>query len=41
VSRVYDDGTITALKNVDLQIEVGDCMAIVGDFWASSAFFSA
>jgi ABC-type lipoprotein export system ATPase subunit len=30
VSRLYDGGTITALKNVDLQIEAGDCMAIVG-----------
>jgi predicted ABC-type transport system involved in lysophospholipase L1 biosynthesis ATPase subunit len=30
VSRLYDGGTITALKNVNLQIEAGDCMAIVG-----------
>jgi predicted ABC-type transport system involved in lysophospholipase L1 biosynthesis ATPase subunit len=30
VSRIYDDGSITALKNIDLQIDAGDCMAIVG-----------
>src|SRR5260370_27415908 len=30
VSRLYDGGTITALQNVDLQIDAGDCMAIVG-----------
>jgi predicted ABC-type transport system involved in lysophospholipase L1 biosynthesis ATPase subunit len=30
VSRLYDGGAITALENVDLQIEAGDCMAIVG-----------
>ena len=30
VSRLYDGGTITALKNVDLEIEAGDCVAIVG-----------
>ena len=30
VSRLYDGGTITALQNVDPQIEAGDCMAIVG-----------
>jgi putative ABC transport system ATP-binding protein len=30
VSRLYDGGAITALQNVDLQIDAGDCMAIVG-----------
>jgi predicted ABC-type transport system involved in lysophospholipase L1 biosynthesis ATPase subunit len=30
VSRIYDDGSITALKNIDLQIDAGDCVAIVG-----------
>ena len=30
VSRLYDGGAITALKNVDLQIDAGDCVAIVG-----------
>ena len=30
VSRVYDGGTITALKNIDLEIEAGDRMAIIG-----------
>src|SRR5260370_4118679 len=28
VSRLYDGGAITALQNVDLQIDAGDCMAI-------------
>jgi len=30
VSRVYDGGAITALRNVDLQVAEGDCLAIVG-----------
>jgi predicted ABC-type transport system involved in lysophospholipase L1 biosynthesis ATPase subunit len=30
VSRVYDGGAITALKNVDLQVSEGDCLAVVG-----------
>ena len=30
VSRLYDGGAITALKNVDLQIDAGDRVAIVG-----------
>ena len=30
VSRVYDGGAITALKNVDLQVAEGECVAIVG-----------
>jgi hypothetical protein len=30
VSRLYDGGAITALQNGDLQIDAGDCMAIVG-----------
>jgi putative ABC transport system ATP-binding protein len=30
VSRRYDDGAITALKDVDLEIAAGDCVAIVG-----------
>jgi predicted ABC-type transport system involved in lysophospholipase L1 biosynthesis ATPase subunit len=30
VSRCYDDGAITALRSIDLQIEAGDCVAIVG-----------
>ena len=30
VSRVYDGGTIAALRNIDLQIAAGDCLAIVG-----------
>ena len=30
VSRRYDDGAITALKDIDLEIAVGDCVAIVG-----------
>src|SRR6266404_5516364 len=30
VSRLYDAGAITALQNVDLQIDAGDCVAIVG-----------
>jgi ABC-type lipoprotein export system ATPase subunit len=30
VSRLYDGGTITALKDIDLEIQAGDCIAIVG-----------
>jgi putative ABC transport system ATP-binding protein len=30
VNRVYDGGAITALRNVDLQVVEGDCVAIVG-----------
>jgi ABC-type lipoprotein export system ATPase subunit len=30
VSRVYDGGAITALRNVDLQVTENDCLAIVG-----------
>ena len=30
VGRVYDSGAITALRNVDLQVAEGDCLAIVG-----------
>jgi ABC-type lipoprotein export system ATPase subunit len=30
VSRVYDGGAITALRNVDLQVVESDCVAIVG-----------
>jgi putative ABC transport system ATP-binding protein len=30
VSRVYDGGAITALRNVDLHVADGDCLAIVG-----------
>jgi putative ABC transport system ATP-binding protein len=30
VSRVYDGGAIAALRSIDLQIEAGDCLAIVG-----------
>jgi putative ABC transport system ATP-binding protein len=30
ISRVYDGGAIAALRNVDLQIHAGDCVAIVG-----------
>jgi ABC-type lipoprotein export system ATPase subunit len=30
VSRVYDGGAITALKNIDLQVPDGGCMAVVG-----------
>jgi putative ABC transport system ATP-binding protein len=30
VSRVFDGGAITALKNIDLQVAEGDCVAIVG-----------
>jgi predicted ABC-type transport system involved in lysophospholipase L1 biosynthesis ATPase subunit len=30
VSRIYDGGATTALRNVDLQFREGDCVAIVG-----------
>src|SRR3982074_191643 len=30
VSRIHDGGAIAALKNVDLEIKAGDCVAIVG-----------
>jgi ABC-type lipoprotein export system ATPase subunit len=30
VSRVYDGGAITALRNIDLQVAEGDCVAVVG-----------
>jgi putative ABC transport system ATP-binding protein len=30
VSRSYDGGAIAALRSIDLQIEAGDCVAIVG-----------
>jgi predicted ABC-type transport system involved in lysophospholipase L1 biosynthesis ATPase subunit len=30
VSRAHDGGTIVALRNVDLQIREGDCVAVVG-----------
>jgi putative ABC transport system ATP-binding protein len=30
VSRLHDGGAIAALRNVDLRIESGDCVAIVG-----------
>jgi putative ABC transport system ATP-binding protein len=30
VSRIYDGGAITALRNVDLQVAEGDCVAVVG-----------
>jgi putative ABC transport system ATP-binding protein len=30
VNRVHDAGAIAALRNVDLRIETGDCVAIVG-----------
>jgi predicted ABC-type transport system involved in lysophospholipase L1 biosynthesis ATPase subunit len=30
VSRIHDRGAIAALRNVDLQIKEGDCVAIVG-----------
>jgi putative ABC transport system ATP-binding protein len=30
VSRSYDGGAIAALRNIDLQIGAGDCLAIVG-----------
>jgi len=30
VSRIYDGGAIAALRNVDLEIRAGDCVAIVG-----------
>jgi predicted ABC-type transport system involved in lysophospholipase L1 biosynthesis ATPase subunit len=30
VSRMHDGGTIAALRNVDLQIGEGDCVAVVG-----------
>jgi putative ABC transport system ATP-binding protein len=30
ISRLYDGGAIAAVRNIDLEIEVGDCVAIVG-----------
>jgi ABC-type lipoprotein export system ATPase subunit len=30
VSRIHDGGAIAALRNVDFEIEAGDCVAIVG-----------
>ena len=30
VSRIHDGGAIAALRNVELEIEAGDCVAIVG-----------
>jgi predicted ABC-type transport system involved in lysophospholipase L1 biosynthesis ATPase subunit len=30
VSRSYDGGAIAALRNIDLEIEAGDCVAVVG-----------
>jgi putative ABC transport system ATP-binding protein len=30
ISRLYDGGAIAALRNIDLDIEVGACVAIVG-----------
>src|SRR5215475_3479997 len=30
VSRMHDGGAIVALRNVDLQIGEGDCLAVVG-----------
>src|SRR5258706_14236323 len=30
ISRIHDGGAIAALKNIDLQIEEGDLVAIVG-----------
>jgi predicted ABC-type transport system involved in lysophospholipase L1 biosynthesis ATPase subunit len=30
VSRAYDGGAITALRNVDLQVTENDCLAVVG-----------
>jgi putative ABC transport system ATP-binding protein len=30
VSRTYDGGAIAALRNVDLQLREGDCVAVVG-----------
>jgi putative ABC transport system ATP-binding protein len=30
ISRLHDGGAIAALRNVDLQIKAGDCVAIVG-----------
>jgi predicted ABC-type transport system involved in lysophospholipase L1 biosynthesis ATPase subunit len=30
ISRLHDGGAIAALRNIDLQIAVGDCLAIVG-----------
>jgi putative ABC transport system ATP-binding protein len=30
VSRVYDGGAITALRNVSMQVADGDCVAVVG-----------
>ena len=30
ISRLYDGGAIAAIRNIDLEIAVGDCVAIVG-----------
>jgi len=30
VSRIHDGGAIAALRNIDLEIKAGDCVAIVG-----------
>src|SRR5438876_820238 len=30
VSRIHDGGAIAALRNVDLEIEAGECVAIIG-----------
>jgi putative ABC transport system ATP-binding protein len=30
IGRLYDGGAIAALRNVDLEIDAGDCVAIVG-----------
>src|SRR5438309_1279715 len=30
ISRHHDGGAIAALRNIDLEIEAGDCVAIVG-----------
>src|ERR1043166_7631516 len=30
VSRVFDGGAITALRDIDLELDAGDCVAIVG-----------
>jgi ABC-type lipoprotein export system ATPase subunit len=30
VSRLFDGGAIAAVRNIDLEIETGDCVAVVG-----------